>query len=36
VNVDLLIFAKWIIPVEPENIVHENYALVINEGKIIE
>jgi 5-methylthioadenosine/S-adenosylhomocysteine deaminase len=36
VNVDLLIFAKWIIPVEPENIVHENYALVINEGKIID
>jgi 5-methylthioadenosine/S-adenosylhomocysteine deaminase len=36
VNVDLLIFAKWIIPVEPENVVHENYALVIHEGKIVD
>jgi 5-methylthioadenosine/S-adenosylhomocysteine deaminase len=36
VNVDVLIFAKWIIPVEPEHTVHENYALVVHEGKILD
>ena len=35
-NVDSLIFARWIIPVEPENSVLENHALVINEGKILD
>ena len=35
-NVDSLIFAKWIIPVEPENSVLENHALVIDEGKILD
>lgn len=34
--VDALIFAKWIIPVEPEGRVYENHAVVINKGKILE
>ncbi len=33
-NVDSLIFAKWIIPVEPDDQIHENHALVIHAGKI--
>ncbi len=35
-NIDALIHARWIIPVEPENIVHENYSLAIHEGHILE
>ena len=35
-NVDSLIFARWLIPVEPENTVYENYALAINDGKILD
>ena len=35
-NIDTLINARWIIPVEPENIVHEHYSLAINDGKIID
>ena len=34
-NIDTLIHAKWIIPVEPENTVYENYALAIKNDKII-
>ena len=34
-NIDTLIHARWIIPVEPENTVHENYALAIKNDKII-
>jgi 5-methylthioadenosine/S-adenosylhomocysteine deaminase len=33
-NVDSLIHAKWIIPVEPKNTVHENYSVAIKDGKI--
>jgi len=33
-NVDTLIHAKWIIPVEPKNTVHENYSVAIKDGKI--
>lgn len=33
-NVDALIFARWIIPVEPDNQVLENHALVIHNGRI--
>ncbi len=35
-NIDTLIHARWVIPVEPENIVHENYSLAIHEGHILE
>jgi 5-methylthioadenosine/S-adenosylhomocysteine deaminase len=33
-NIDTLIHAKWIIPVEPKNTVHENYSIAIKDGKI--
>ena len=33
-NVDTLIHARWILPVEPENIVYENYAIAIKDDKI--
>lgn len=33
-NVDSLIYAKWIIPVEPDDRILENHALVIHSGKI--
>lgn len=35
-KVDLVIQARWIIPVEPELVTYENQALVINHGKIID
>jgi 5-methylthioadenosine/S-adenosylhomocysteine deaminase len=34
-HVDTLIFAAWIIPVEPEGVVYEQHALAINDGKIV-
>ncbi len=34
-NIDTLIYAGWIIPVEPENIVYEHHALAIHQGKIV-
>ncbi len=34
--VDLLIHARWIIPVEPQSVTLENHALIINKGKIID
>ncbi|MCZ6804757.1 MAG: TRZ/ATZ family hydrolase [Proteobacteria bacterium] len=33
-KVDTLIHARWIIPVEPENTVYEDYALAIKDDKI--
>lgn len=33
-NVDSLIHARWIIPVEPANTVYENYAIAIKDDKI--
>jgi 5-methylthioadenosine/S-adenosylhomocysteine deaminase len=35
-QVDHLIQARWIIPVEPVSVIHENYSLVIDDGKIID
>ena len=35
-NIDSLIIAKWIIPVEPDNTVYENQALAINQGRILD
>ena len=34
-NIDILIHAKWIIPVEPEDTVYENYALAVKNDKIV-
>ena len=33
--IDLLIKARWIIPVEPANVVLENHAIAINKGQIV-
>lgn len=35
-QVDLLIQARWIIPVEPESVIHENFSLVIDGGRIVD
>ncbi len=35
-KVELLIHARWIIPVEPQSVTYENHALVINKGRIID
>ncbi|MEX2353681.1 MAG: TRZ/ATZ family hydrolase, partial [Gammaproteobacteria bacterium] len=35
-NADSLIFAKWIIPVVPDDKVYENHALVVNDGRILD
>jgi 5-methylthioadenosine/S-adenosylhomocysteine deaminase len=34
-HLDMLIYAGWIIPVEPENVVYEQHALGIQDGKIV-
>ncbi len=34
-QVDLIIEARWIIPVEPASVIHENHSLVIDDGKIV-
>jgi 5-methylthioadenosine/S-adenosylhomocysteine deaminase len=35
-NIDTLIHAGWIIPVEPESIVYEQHSLAINNGRIVD
>jgi 5-methylthioadenosine/S-adenosylhomocysteine deaminase len=35
-QVDFIIEARWIIPVEPESVIHENHSLVIDDGKIVD
>lgn len=35
-HIDTLIYAGWIIPVEPENTIYEQYAIAIHQGKIVE
>ncbi|MCP4701462.1 MAG: TRZ/ATZ family hydrolase [Gammaproteobacteria bacterium] len=34
-HVDTLIYAGWVIPAEPDNMVYEHHAVVIHEGKIL-
>ncbi|WP_031433808.1 TRZ/ATZ family hydrolase [Methylomarinum vadi] len=34
-QVDLIIEARWIIPVEPASVIHRNHSLVVDDGKII-
>ena len=34
-NVDLLISARWVVPIAPDNIILENYAIVIDQGLIV-
>jgi len=33
---DLIIYPRWIIPVEPAGVVHENHALVVEGGRILD
>ena len=35
ISIDLLIEAKWIIPVEPANVTLENHAIAIDKGQIV-
>jgi len=35
-NVDTLIHARWIIPVEPEYVTYEHHSLVIDAGRIVD
>jgi 5-methylthioadenosine/S-adenosylhomocysteine deaminase len=35
-NVDTVIHARWIIPVEPASVTYEHHALIINNGRIID
>ena len=35
-QVDLMIQARWLIPVEPAAVTHENHSLVIDDGRIID
>lgn len=34
-NVDLLIHARWLIPVEPEGVVYEHHSLAVDNGRIV-
>ncbi|NIP71562.1 MAG: TRZ/ATZ family hydrolase [Gammaproteobacteria bacterium] len=34
-NIDALIHARWIIPVEPEGAVHEDHSLAVHDGRIV-
>jgi 5-methylthioadenosine/S-adenosylhomocysteine deaminase len=33
-DADFVIYPRWIIPVEPESVIYERHALVINDGRI--
>lgn len=33
---DLIIQARWIIPVVPESVIHENHSLVVDDGRIVD
>ena len=35
IEIDLLIEARWIIPVEPDDTVLENHAVAIDKGNIV-
>jgi len=35
-QIDTLIHARWIIPVEPAGTVHENHSLAIHEGRVLD
>jgi len=34
-SIDTLLYPQWIIPIEPHNVVLENHAIAINQGRII-
>lgn len=35
-NIDTLVSARWVVPIEPETTVHENFSVVLDQGKIVD
>ena len=35
-SIDTLIHGRWVIPVEPHNVIHQHYAIAVHGGKILE
>lgn len=35
-NIDTLIHARWVIPIEPEGLAHEHYSVAIQDGRILD
>jgi 5-methylthioadenosine/S-adenosylhomocysteine deaminase len=35
-EIDTLIHARWVVPVEPDAVVHEHYAVAVQDGRILE
>lgn len=35
-KVDTILYCRWLIPVEPNNVFYDNYAIVIDQGKILD
>jgi 5-methylthioadenosine/S-adenosylhomocysteine deaminase len=35
-NIDTLIHARWIVPVEPAGVIYDNHAIAIDNGKIVD
>lgn len=36
ISVDTLIRARWVIPIEPEGVAHEHYAIAVRDGDIVD
>ncbi|MFQ5468962.1 MAG: TRZ/ATZ family hydrolase [Gammaproteobacteria bacterium] len=34
-EIDTIIHARWIVPIEPDEIIHEHYCVALHEGKIV-
>ena len=34
-RIDMLIHARWIVPVDPEDVLFEHHALAVQEGRIL-
>ena len=35
-HIDLLVHARWIVPVEPTDVVYQNHALAVRDGRIVD
>ena len=35
-NIDTLLNARWVIPVEPDNVVYEHWSVAVNNGRIVD
>jgi len=36
INIDTLLNARWVIPVEPDNVVYEHWSVAVNNGRIVD